>query len=46
LKLTDGNWTATAEILGSSRVSRIPKIKRYGIDIQHSSSNGSTSETA
>lgn len=31
LKLTDGNRTAAAEILGISRVSLISKIKRYGI---------------
>jgi len=31
LKLTEGNRTAAAEILGISRVSLISKIKRYGI---------------
>ena len=40
LELTDGNRTAAAEILGISRVSLISKIKRYGIDIKPSSSNG------
>jgi DNA-binding NtrC family response regulator len=40
LELTDGNRTATAEILGISRVSLISKIKKYGIDIKPSSGNG------
>jgi len=37
LELADGNRTATAEILGISRVSLLSKIKRYAIDILPSS---------
>ncbi len=37
LELAGGNRTATAEILGISRVSLLSKIKRYGIDIAPSS---------
>jgi transcriptional regulator with PAS, ATPase and Fis domain len=47
LTLTEGNRTATSEILGISRVSLISKIKRYGIDIKPTSgiaSNGDDKE--
>jgi DNA-binding NtrC family response regulator len=44
LELADGNRTATAEILGISRVSLISKIKRYGIDIKPSSGVGTSDD--
>jgi DNA-binding NtrC family response regulator len=40
LELTGGNRTATAEILGISRVSLISRIKRYGIDIPPTGGGG------